>query len=107
MYRKEAILKMLASMLRCEKCDRSISAEGIALLSQKDDWWFFNVHCSACGDSRVVAALVRDEDAPESEAPHEAEMPSGRVAVSSDEVLDMHVFLRDFGGDFKSLLPGT
>jgi hypothetical protein len=104
-YRKEAILKMLASMLRCEKCNRSISAEGISLLSQKDDWWFFDVHCSGCGESRVVAALVRDEDAPESEAPHEAEMPNVGVCVSSDDVLDMHLFLRDFGGDFQSLLP--
>lgn len=106
MHREEAqIVKILASFLRCGQCNGSITAEDIGLVDQKEDWWFFMVRCTGCGESRVVAALVREEDDQISEAPHEAETVNSSAVVTSDEVLDVHEFLRDFDGDFKSLFP--
>jgi hypothetical protein len=103
-HREEAqIVKILASFLRCDQCKQSINAEDIGLVGQKENWWFFMVRCTGCGESRVVAALVQEEDDQRSEAPHESEALNSLVAVTSDEVLDTHVFLRDFDGDFKSL----
>jgi len=75
------------------------------MLGQKDDWWFFAVRCAACGESRVVAALAQEEeDLPRLEESQKAEKADKRPPISCDDVLDTHLFLRDFTGDLKSLL---
>ncbi len=107
MDRREALTKILANYLRCEKCQGSISVDNIQLLGQKDDWWFFSVGCAACGESRVVAALAQDEeDLRTLEERQEAEKADKGPPISCDDVLDTHLFLRDFGGDLKSLFGG-
>ena len=103
MDNREAIVKILASFLRCEKCNKNIDAEAINLLGQKDDWWFFVVRCTDCGESRVVAAMAKEEDVSTPEEAQEGEKADEGPPITSDDVLDTHLSLRDFQGDFKAL----
>ena len=92
---------MLASFLRCEQCDGGIGPEDIGLVGQKDGCWFFLVRCTNCGESRVLVVLVREEDE-ESQCGEAADYRG--VEITWDDVLDTHLLLREFEGDFKSLL---
>lgn len=83
--------------LACAVCEGSVPAASIQLLALRDALAFVQVDCPACRSS-TLAFLLEGED---SGAPVRADAP-----VSSDDVLDMHLFLRDWRGGTSALLGG-
>jgi hypothetical protein len=105
---EQEILKRIVSNLRCEKCNGSFQPEEIVVLGRKDNLWYLAVSCSACSNQEVVAALV--EEAGEPELPsdlNESERKTFVAPISSDDVLNVHMFLEDFDGNFHALFPGA
>jgi len=68
--------------------------------------WFLGTFCSACHTRYLVAAIIQEGRVAEVATDiTEAELDTfrGVAGITKDDVLDMHNFLKDFGGDFSRL----
>ena len=110
---------VLHRMDRCAVCHHEFQIDDIRVLSRKPDMWMMLVECTDCHSRNFVAAVLDDGDPdearlalrrlsdeasslPRSSAPPLA--PAEPVEpVTADDVLDMHLFLNDFDGDFRRL----
>ena len=101
------IKKLLANM-KCGVCGHSYDSANVNILGHREDLWFVTVFCPSCNSKGIVAAIVKEEKAPEiitefTEA--DSDRFSGAPLIDSDDVLDMHTFLQRFDGDFSALFP--
>jgi hypothetical protein len=113
---------VLDRMERCSVCHRGFEPDDVHVLSRKSDMWMLMVSCSECHARNFVAAVIGDGDAEEAQLALRRlgeEHIRGKVAiepeadpdagdpVSIDDILEMHAFLEDFDGDFKSLFRAS
>jgi hypothetical protein len=101
------IKKLLANM-KCGVCGHQYESVNVKVLGHQDDLWFVTVSCSSCNSKGIVAAVIKEDEPLEVITElTEAERNSFSAAslVDSDDVLDIHTFLKDFDGDFSSLFP--
>lgn len=117
---------VLRNMHRCVVCHREYSTDDIEIISRKSDIWTMLVECEDCHARNFVAAVLNDADPQEAqlalrrlteevitqgdhEGPTRDESyfePEGSVEgppVTAGDVIDMHLFLDDFDGDFSAL----
>jgi len=104
---REAFLKRLFSMVKCESCGNDYEVAGIEILGHEDNLWLFSASCSHCQNQGLVAIVVKEgeiggrvTDLIEAEY----ERFSRGVVVGVDDVLDMHNFLKEFEGDLTCML---
>ena len=112
---------VLNRMERCTVCHHTFAPEDIHVLSRRADMWMMVVECTECHARNFVAAVLGDGDPDEAQlalrrlsqgyGEDEMEAPAAEVerqpAVSVDDVVDMHEFLRDFDGDFQRLFRAS
>ena len=106
-------------MDRCSVCHRSFIEDDVEVVSRKEDIWMMVVQCKDCHARSFVAALVGEAtgatpmgqlfdlattNQPFDELPDAGFEADESQPVSVDDVLEMHEFLEDFDGDFRSLL---
>ena len=103
---RESLMKRLFSKVDCGVCGQRYDVSNIKVLDHEDGVWFLSVFCSSCGTQGLMAAVVREgrvaeviTDLTEAEYDCFAE----REAVEMDDVLDIHIFLKEFDGDFAAL----
>jgi hypothetical protein len=118
---------VLRNMHRCVVCHREYNTDDIEIISRKSDIWTMLVECDDCHARNFVAAVLNDADPQEAqlalrrlteeviiqgeqeleyEGAEPAIAPEGWTdgpVVSASDVIDMHLFLNDFDGDFSSL----
>ena len=82
--------------LACAVCEGSVPAASIQLLAHRDALAFVQVTCPACRSTTLAFLL-------EGDAGGDAQ-PAAEAPVSTDDVLDMHLFLRDWRGGTSALL---
>lgn len=94
----------------CSNCKCTYELDDARIVGRNGNLWVLTVTCSACNTQAFVAAVVGDstEEADiavtiddEPDVPLDSEPVS--VSVTVDDVLDIHEFLEDFNGDFRSL----
>src|SRR4030042_2306384 len=104
---EQEVLKRIVAALRCSQCSASFTPERVSFLGSKEDMWYFMVDCSGCGNREMVAALVQQAGEAE-QCTDLTESETGKLVcpVESDDLIDIHLYLKDFSGAFKSLLPG-
>lgn len=131
---EEEYLRDYLSGLRCGKCGEQCKPDNITLLNRVGDSWTFSVYCECCKKQGILCAVVKKAEV--SEAGPElhpalamagpqlhpelamagpqlhpeltmAEIDNFCTPVSSDDVLDISTFLKDFDGDFSALFPDT
>jgi hypothetical protein len=102
----ERALKQFISTRRCTHCRESFDRERIRVAARQDQLWIVSVRCGRCRNQQVFWIALKPngeetllKDMSKAEEAHFA----GLSALTSDEVLDMHEFLRDFDGDFARL----
>ena len=112
---------VLDRMERCSVCHRTFEPDDVHVLSRKSDMWMLMVSCDECHARNFVAAVIGDGDAEEAQLalrrlgeehirtrndiePEMDDIPADPVSV--DDVLEIHEFLQEFGGDFKALFDG-
>jgi hypothetical protein len=97
----------------CTSCGAAIPADRIAVLADRGDFAFVELHCSACGSRTMgllLAAGPADADPVLDTAGHPELDPAtaARVAsrppLSEDDVVAMHRFLDGWAGDLRTLL---
>ena len=104
---EEKLIKRFMTSIKCSICGQHYEADHVRILGHKEDLWFLSVFCSACQTECLVAAVVKAGKKPQVTTDlTEAELDRFKKMdrVTADEVLDMHIFLRDFDGDFSQLL---
>lgn len=107
----EKFIRKLLSNMKCGICGQPYDSSNIHVMGHREDLWFLSVHCLSCKSQGLVAAVIKDGELPEpvEAVPELTEADIKKFAafspVDSDDVLDMHTFLKEFGGNFSSLFP--
>jgi len=98
------IIKKFLSDIKCGSCGEHCDPADIGALGHEDDTWLFSVHCSSC-DSRglVSVGFKKCEERGEVVELTGSEQDEFSTPICPDDVLDTHVFLKEFDGDFASL----
>jgi hypothetical protein len=95
--------RALSDGMGCTVCEERVPADRIRLLARRDDLLFLQVDCTACGSSSL--GFVADAGADAGAGPEAARLAGG-PPISSDDVLDMHAFLRSWAGDLETIVNG-
>ena len=103
-------LRTQLTSFACERCGRGYLSSDIRVLAQRDDLFVVDFQCDRC-DSRAVAFVTVEIETSDEGGEVEAEVvfepEPATPAVSGDDVLDMHLFLREFDGDFERLFASA
>lgn len=103
---EENLIKRLMTSIKCGVCGQRYGVDNIDVLGHREDLWFLRVVCRSCHTQALVAAVVKEDRLPEVITDlTEAELDRFRDVgvLTADDVLDMHNFLKDFGGGFFRL----
>ena len=103
---EEGLIKRLIASRKCGICEQRYEVDNINVLGHHEDLWFLSVLCPVCQARCLVAAVIREDRVPEVITDlTEAELDKFRNVsrVTTDEVLDIHNFLKGFNGDFSRL----
>ena len=105
MLQKERLIKKLIAASKCEVCGRNFETENIDILGHENEVWFLKILCSGCKHKSLIAAVVKVNKPDNTDLlPSEVEKFKHEPAVSTDDMLDMHNYLKDFDGDISHLL---
>ncbi len=103
---EDRLIKRLMTSLKCDSCGQHYEVYNIDILGHREDMWFLRVFCPACHTQCLVAAVVKESRAPAAVSDLTGiELKKFRDAgvIEVEDVLNMHVFLKDFDGDFSQL----
>jgi len=100
----EEIIKSVISDLKCGRCGQHCEPADIDVIGSQEDLCFLSVYCPSCQSQGLVVASIEEKNMPAVVTePTEMEKSEFSMPVSLDDVIDMHVFLEDFSGDFSSV----
>ena len=106
---KHLFIKHLITNIKCAVCQSHYEPGDIHIIDHRDEFWVMSVICGQCHTRGLILASIKEAEDSESIAeltPEEWNRFREMSQVDADDVLDMHEFLRDFDGDFVSLLQG-
>ena len=103
---KEGLIKILMASIKCGACGQQYDVCDIDVLGHREELWFLRALCSSCHTKCLVAAIVKEDKAPEiitdlTEAELDKFVDMG--VIGKDDILDMHSYLKNFDGDFSRL----
>jgi hypothetical protein len=107
---KRLFIKHLITNIKCAVCQSHYEAEDIHIIDHRDELWVMAVSCGQCHTRGLIFAIIKETEEPESIVeltPEEWIKFQEMSQIDADDVLDMYEFLRDFDGDFVSLLQGS
>lgn len=109
----------MAARTQCAACNMPYGRRGVRVLGRRSGAWLIAVTCWHCSAEGLMVARVDESHADSTIDLNQAPPARPRIMydvtydewlafqkrppISSDDVLDMHLFLRDFDGDFASL----
>lgn len=96
------IVNQIKKTLKCPKCATKYSDEDIELIGDLgDEQVFFHAWCPECESESVINVQIDPQwfFGPEPRLGSAPRMGH----ISSNEVLDMHNFLKEFNGDFSKM----
>ncbi len=109
----------LAARTQCSVCKMPYGREGVRVLGRRSEAWVIAVNCPHCDAEGLLIATVEDrsetgvvnmEQQTERTPPIMYDVTfdewlafQEKEPVGQDDVLDIHVFLKDFDGDFAKL----
>ena len=103
---EEKLIKRFMTSIKCSACGQRYEVNNVKVLDHQEDLWFLSVSCSACQTQCLVAAVIKESEAPEvitDLAEAEWDKFQKMDKLTADEMLDMHSFLKGFDGDFSQL----
>jgi len=104
-----------ARYYNCPVCGKNLRGCGVQMLNHVDDRYTVQVSCAACGVNFVIVLAIQGvslESADELElvideeelVPIDGEVPE---PIGADEMLDLHLLLKDFRGPLTELLKAA
>ena len=98
----DRFIKKLISSVQCSGCEEHYQINNIKIILHQDDTWFLNVTCSACQRQSVIIAIIKRDDTSDTITDlTDTELAQfAGTSVNTDDILDLHDFLKGFNGDF-------
>ncbi len=103
-----AVIRNIKSHVNCPHCDNSYSNDDINVVSAVSDKCVIVAQCDYCKTSILFTANLNPHRSEQSNPPAintRVERMETKEIVSSDDVMDVHHFLKDFKGNFDEILP--
>lgn len=103
---EEGHIRRLLASIKCGVCGQGYEVDNIDVLGHHEDLWFLSALCPACHARCLVAAVIGEGRVPEVITDlTKAELDRFRnmSRVTTDDVLDMHNFLKGFDGNLSRL----
>jgi|YelNatPaOPRAMG01_1025707.scaffolds.fasta_scaffold80274_3 hypothetical protein len=85
----------------CPHCHRRFEDRDIRVLGRQEQTWMLSLHCPGCHILALIGIGVASDLEPE-EIARFREVPP----ISADEVLDLHLLLKEYRGDLRGLIEG-
>lgn len=95
-----------ARFYNCPVCGRSLKGCDVQVLRQEEERFHLQVTCAQCQVTFIVVLAIAGGAVEEIESvpdPHE-EPVHAPEPISADEVIDLHLFLKNFQGTLKELV---
>jgi len=104
------IIKNVKTRLTCSSCNSNYLNEDIHVLNAIADKCVLLVNCKECGTPMLVTATVNQNKL--SFSHDEVNQNKSKISekalveqeITCDDVLEIHGFLKDFDGDFETIL---
>jgi hypothetical protein len=97
-----------ARFYNCPVCGRSLKGCDIQVLSHEEERFHLQVTCAQCQVTFIVVLAVAGGAVEEIERaepmPVVDEAPPAREPISVDEILDLHLYLKNYQGTLKDLI---
>ena len=88
--------------VRCANCGATYGRDSIAVVGNREDYWFVRCSCEACGTQGLGVVIVKGvAEGPPAEAG--TTFPGDDLRMRVDDVLEAHELLRDYVGDVHGL----
>ena len=94
-----ALIKERAKYYKCLACSQALADCQVLLLNEADGHCTVEVTCANCGVSFVAVLLLKKAKHPDGLPKAAEEGP-----ISSDEMLDVHEFMKAFNGPIRELV---
>ena len=101
----ERIVKKLMTSVKCTGCGKNYQMHDVQILGNHQDLYFLQVSCSSCHSRFLITAVINDINPDIISDLSDAELTKFKNfrVPNSNDVLDMHSYLKDFDGDFCGL----
>ena len=101
-----------ARYYNCPVCGKSLKGCDVRMLQHVEDRFTVQVTCAACHVTFIVILAIQgsgleplgDEDIPLEGVEQTAAAEAGPDPIEWDEILDVHLLLKDFNGPLSDLL---
>ena len=94
-----------ARFYNCPVCGRSLKGCDVQVLSHEEERFHLQVTCAQCQVTFVVVLAIAGGAIEDVGAADAAKEPVAEVEPSSvDEILDLHLFLKNYQGTLKELI---
>jgi hypothetical protein len=90
--------------VRCANCGAVYGRDSIAVVGNRDEYWFVRCSCETCGTQGLGVVIVkRVADGPPAADRPQPALADGEALLRVDDVLEAHELLRDYVGDVHGL----
>src|SRR5215831_7545140 len=123
MHAQERLIRRLLTTQQCNHCHTAYEEESVTVLARRSEVWMVMVSCASCGRKGIFVVSFpgstrseRRKTILEAEALGEGALTEAVLAdespaaeahpdspVTADDVIDMHLFLKRFDGNFAAL----
>ncbi len=93
-------LRSFLTRVRCCACGRVHLPAEIQVVNRRGESLLLKVYCPTCRTRSLVVTRIGDE---QPATPREDRLYPTSTPLTIDDVLDIHIFLRDFHGDVNDL----
>ncbi len=94
-----------ARFYNCPVCGRSLKGCDVQVLSHEDERFHLQVTCAQCQVTFIVVLAIAGGAVEDIEATEPAEEPvAAAEPISVDEILDLHLYLKNFQGTLRELI---
>lgn len=124
MHPQERLIRRFFTTQHCSQCSASYQEERVVVLARRGGVWMILASCTTCGRKRIFVVSIPGSSRQDQRSllmhaetlgegalteavlvddPVDSTEASVRPPVTGDDVIDMHVFLRHFDGNFAAL----
>lgn len=107
-YQLQELIKNIQAMMRCPSCGATYGDDHIHFLGQLDMAALIQLDCQSCGLPVMATIVVSDKNQGMPKllsdvSPEDFKDQGTRDPVETDQIVDVHQFLKDFDGNFEKL----
>lgn len=97
----QQLIKNIQAEMRCPRCQSHYKKEDIVVLGCINNACLVHLDCGICGNSLLATIMINSQIS--KKIPGSKEQIPSKEPLNSDDIINLHQFLKDFNGDFKKI----